>query len=297
MLAFWLPFGAQADEPAHSTLLDAFLAVDTQFLEASHVGAARVGFERLVDEASPCAVGRQTSQDRARCVFDAIFAALRIDTIGEPSGPESSTVTSALTSRRGNCAALTAVALALAERAGVPMEAIVYPHHVVVRAHGNGDEVFEMLDRGAGLTVSQLRARLGADGALGIRVHPRSFPAFYLDNLAVRFAQAGDRKRAEGLFAQALEASPRAARIHFNYGTFLLETNRAKPAAEELRRAVRLERNDAQAWANLGVAHARLGETEKARRCFQRALRSDPANLVAAENLRSLDPGGSPPNR
>lgn len=127
-----------------------------------------------------------------------------------------------------------------------------------------------------------------------MRVRPSAFPAFYLDNLAVRFADAGDVGRAEMMFTKAVAAGPRVARIRFNYGTFLLGRNRLEAAKDQLRRAARLDSSDASAWANLGVALARLNETAEARRCFERALRSDPANIVAAENLRSLDLAGSP---
>jgi Flp pilus assembly protein TadD len=177
------------------------------------------------------------------------------------------------------------------------MEAVVFPRHVVVRAPGSPDQVFEMLQHGATLPMAQLRIRLGADGAHATRVRPRAFPAFYLDNLAVRFADAGDAARAESMFQQAIDASPRVARARFNYGTFLLGKDRLKPAEEQLRRAVRLDSRNAPAWANLGVAVARLGDATEARRCFERALRYDPGNRTAAENLKALGRDGPPAPR
>lgn len=99
------------------------------------------------------------------------------------------------------------------------------------------------------------------------------------------------------MFEKAIEAGSRVARIRFNYGTFLLGVNRLEAAEDQLRRAVRLESRNAPAWANLGVALARLGEIADARDCFENALRHDPTNRIAAENLRALERGGAKSER
>jgi len=230
-------------------------------------------------------------------VVDSLFATDALVAVAEPGDPESSTVTSVVVSHRGNCAALTALVLAVAERVNVSMDAVVFPRHVVVRARGNKNQVFELLDRGMTLSISQLRRRLGAEGAHDTVVRPKAFPTYYIDNLAVRFAEAGDGDRAEAMFERAIGLAPRLARVRFNYGTFLLGSNRSEPAEDQLRHAVRLDSRNAPAWANLGVALARLGETAEAHRCFRRALRHDPGNRIAAENLKTLNRGGSPPPR
>ncbi len=288
---------AHAREPARPALFDAFLAVDARFLDSTQVEAARVAFEALVREASPCGALATPAPGRARCVVDVLFASGQLETLAEPGDPESSTVTSALVSHRGNCAGLTALVLALAERVNVPMEAVVFPRHVVVRASGDDDHVFELLSRGARLPMARLRTQLGAEGAHDTRVRSKAFPAFYLDNFAVRFGDAGDNDRAEAMFKRAIAAAPRVSRIRFDYGTFLLGRDGLEPARRQLRRAVRLDSRNSPAWANLGVALARLGETADARRCFERALRYDPGNSTAAENLKILSRGEPPPRR
>jgi tetratricopeptide (TPR) repeat protein len=292
-----LVHSAHTRELPQPALFDSFLEVDATFLDPPQLTAARGAFGALAHRAAPCASVAIPRQDRARCVVDSLFASDQLVTIAEPGDPGSSTVTSALVSHRGNCAALTALVLSVAQRVNVPMDAVVFPRHVVVRARGNKDQVFELLDRGMTLSMSQLRKRLGAEGAHDTVVRPNAFPAYYIDNLGVRFAEAGDGDRAEAMFERAIGFAPRLARTRFNYGTYLLESNRLESAEDELRRAVRLESHNAPAWANLGVALARLGETDEARRCFDRALRYDPGNRIAAENLKTLNRGGSPPPR
>ena len=294
VLGCWPALAVHANEPAQPTLFDAFLAVDIQFLDAAQIPAARSAFEALVRKASPCGTGVEPSQERAGCVVDALFASGELETVAEPGDPESSTVTSALVARRGNCAGLTALVLAVAERVNVPMEAIVFPSHVVVRAPGSDDHVFELLQRGARLPMTQLRSQLGAEGAHDTRVRSEAFPAFYLDNFAVRFSEAGNGDRAEALFQSAIEAAPRVSRIRSDYGTFLLGKNRFALAKDQLQRAVRLDSRNAPAWVNLGVVLARLGDTAGAVRCFKRALRYDAGNRLASENLRILEGAGPP---
>jgi tetratricopeptide (TPR) repeat protein len=279
---------APAPKPQHASLLDAFLAVDARVVDPSQVAAARTAFEALIRDASSCGTGAIPRQDRARCVVDALFASGELQSIAEPGIPESSTVTAALVAHRGNCAGLTGLALAVAERVDVPMDAVVFRGHVVVRAPEDGDHVFELLRRGARIPMTQLRTQLGSEGAHDTRVRSKVFPAFYLDNFAVRFADAGDDARAEALFEDAIEAAPRAARIRFDYGTFLLGRDRVTLAKDQLRRAVSLDSRSSPAWANLGVALARLGASAEARRCFERALRYDPQNNIAAQNLFTL---------
>jgi tetratricopeptide (TPR) repeat protein len=297
VLGCFLTTWAHARESAQPTLADAFLAVDAQFLDAAQISAARVEFDALVRAASSCGSSETPRQDRARCVVDSLFASEELVAVAEPSNPESSTVTSALVNHRGNCAALTALVLAVAERVDVSMDAVVFPRHVVVRGRGNDDQVFELLSRGSPSSMSQLRRRLGADDAHNTRVRPSAFLAYYVDNLVVRFADAGQTDRAESMFEKAIDAGPRVARIRFNYGTFLLGSDRLERAETQLRRAVRLDSRNAPARANLGVTLARLGETFDARRCFERAIREEPANRIAAENLKALGRDGPPPPR
>ena len=58
--------------------------------------------------------------------------------------------------------------------------------------------MFELLSGGSAMSMAQMRRRLGADGARDTPLHPNAFLAYYVDNLAVRSADAGDDALAEG---------------------------------------------------------------------------------------------------
>ena len=59
-------------------------------------------------------------------------------------------------------------------------------------------------------------------------------------------------------------------------------------AVQELAIAVKLKPDDAGAEANLGAAYGELGDTQKAIMHLNRALRLDPGNALAKENLEAI---------
>lgn len=94
---------------------------------------------------------------------------------------------------------------------------------------------------------------------------------------------------AETAFQQALEYGPRAARLHYNYGTFLLQEERPEEALEHLSRAIRLGWSDADAYVNRGVAFWKLKRNKKAAASFRKALDRDPLNRRAKANLKAIE--------
>jgi tetratricopeptide (TPR) repeat protein len=169
----------------------------------------------------------------------------------------------------------------VADAVGIPLEAWVRADHVVVAAP-RADGYFELLQNGA-------FHPWGPSGHKGwTRVKPSDYLGYYLDNLAVRLADAHDLERADATFHRAIDATPKAARLRFNYGTFLLNQKRLPEAAEQLRRAVRRDGRNVDAWTNLGVVNAQGGDPVEARKCFNQALRIDPRNANARRNLDAL---------
>ena len=92
----------------------------------------------------------------------------------------------------------------------------------------------------------------------------------------------------EGVFRAALDESPRNSRLHFNFGTFLLGRGRYVDAITQLSKAVHADGSNADAWANLGVALAKTGDLDHARRAFEHALRLDANHEIARQNLAAI---------
>jgi tetratricopeptide (TPR) repeat protein len=203
------------------------------------------------------------------------------------SDPDQNIVTTALVDRRGSCAVLIAVALALTEDLDEPFQAVVLREHVLLGLEDSPDTLYEVLEKGKELSESKLARYEPFPPGGPIRVSGADYIPYYLDNLAARFAEAGDAEKAAQTFQKALELGPRAARIYYNYGTFLLQ-NRPQEALEHLTRAIRLGWKDADAFVNRGVALWKLGRTKAAERDYRKALTLDPENRRAKANLRQL---------
>ena len=86
------------------------------------------------------------------------------------------------------------------------------------------------------------------------------------------------------LVALARAAAPFDPRIAFTAGALWLKLGDAKAAVREFRQGLALDGTQAQVWANLALAHGRLGQRALAATAAKRALALDPAN----SRLRAL---------
>ena len=96
---------------------------------------------------------------------------------------------------------------------------------------------------------------------------------------------------------KGLDATPSAKRIHFNFGTFLLDRGRTDEALSHWESAARGRKGLPEADLNRGVALSKLGRTAEAEKACRRCLRRDPKNFMAQENLRRLLAAGGEPTQ
>lgn len=113
-------------------------------------------------------------------------------------------------------------------------------------------------------------------------------PAIH-DTLAQVFWKTGEYELAEEHFRKALAADPKYSRARNNYAAFLYERGDARGAIRELEIVVSdtLYDGRAAAFANLGRAYEKVGDTAKAEEVLVRAVKMDvrqyPAMLTLAE--------------
>lgn len=114
------------------------------------------------------------------------------------------------------------------------------------------------------------RAREPLERALSIE--PRSAEANTL--MAVLYQAQNEPDLAEQYYRTALRHEPRYAMALNNYGTFLYARGRFEDALEPLRTLVQdpTYRERAQAYQNLGLTELKVGNRERAREAFERAL-------------------------
>ena len=173
------------------------------------------------------------------------------------------------------------------------------PNSALVRTNAGAMlvEQARRLPHGAPRTERLQLARAHLDRALAI--HPtllnawisRGLASFELGDLD---AAEVDWRRARELFADhpMVRRNIRAlAEEYHRRGAEAGEAKRYGEARVSFEKAVDLAPSDAEMWTNLGKANYWLGERDRARECWSRALALDPNQKGAAAGLRALGPG------
>lgn len=232
---------------------------------------------------------KSPASEQERCYLETLLRADHLRPAADAQKPATNTLSMAIAEGRGSCAALVAVALALTEPLGDPFEAVIFRDHVLLASRAETGVYFEVLDGGRVVEEGELRRYEPHPPGGPLRVSGRDYLPYYLDNLAARLVESGDAAAADRTFRAAIVLNPKAPRIRYNYGTFLLDTGDASAALEQLDRAIHLGWKDADAFVNRGVAKWKLSRLRDARRDFRRALKLDPGNHRASTNLRRID--------
>ncbi len=270
------------------TLLERFLAYDSLVIANGAAEQATEAAFKVSERLTQCRDAGGEDQAVEECVLRAIFGNGTLRPVARSVEPTESTMTSVVIEGRGSCAALVAMVLGLTASVGAPFNAVILRDHVLLVSKSSPAVHYEALEGGRRLDPGELSRNRPSPPGGPIQVSGEGFLPYYLDNLAARFAEADDGATAERLFREALDLGPGTARVHYNYGTFLLRQERAEDADGHLSQAIRLGWRDAAAYVNRGVARWKLGRIKAARRDFERALKLDPANRDARANLRKI---------
>ena len=269
------------------TVLARILEIDRNEAGIHHGGDLSANLTRYQARLRNCGAESESSL----CALEAILGSEGLSPAHDADVPAANTVTHTLASGEGTCAALVGAVLSLADSPEALFEAVILRDHVLLGSARQGGVYYEVLEGGRQVTDLELRSHAFPPGG-PVRVDAEGYIPYYIDNLAARFAGTGSPRNAERLFSSALELAPDAARIRYNFGTFLLDEDRYEEALANLDRAIRLDWDNGGAWINRGVALLKLGQTREARRSFETALERDPGNREASENLRRLDQHG-----
>jgi tetratricopeptide (TPR) repeat protein len=111
------------------------------------------------------------------------------------------------------------------------------------------------------------------------------------DNLGGALLLLGKPDEAYAHFQAAAQINPSDPMSHSNLGAYLQERGHLDEAIEQYKRVIDLTSDPgllAATYANLGAAYRKLGEDEKARACFDQALRLNPNQSNAYLGLGQL---------
>jgi len=169
------------------------------------------------------------------------------------------TAAEAFGSRRGNCLSFTSMFVAMARSAGIP---------TFLMSVRRDPEV----DRVGDLVVVNRHVVAGYRGASS-EVHIFDF---YVTTTGPYIQQ------------RTIDDVTATAMFHTNLGGDAIRRGELEEAVRHLGIATALAPSWAPGWVNLGVAHYRQGDAERAFAAYQRALEVDPSNSSALGNMACI---------
>ena len=118
-------------------------------------------------------------------------------------------------------------------------------------------------------------------------VNPRSLDAMALEG-ALAYVE-GDLEKYQALAAEALKINPAFGEFYRVVGSVTAGYYRFDEAAEQVRRAIQIDRENWRAYAELGAHLMRTGDERGARRMLETAFRQDPYDVITFNLLGLLD--------
>jgi tetratricopeptide (TPR) repeat protein len=106
-----------------------------------------------------------------------------------------------------------------------------------------------------------------------------------INDLGYSYFLHGQLDQAQVLLTRAVHLDPNNARFHNNLGMVYGHLGQTEAALKEFR----LAGSDADAYYNLAFVHASKEKNEDAKKCFQKALMSDPSHAKSREALASFE--------
>ena len=194
--------------------------------------------------------------------------------------------------KEGDCASLSTLYLALAERAGIPLFGVCAPGHLLVRCESGGATVnAEPTATGERLSDMSYATRFRVpttDAAQSFYMRSltkRQFLGTLLSNLGAALCSQRRFDDAAQACRKALAINPNYAEAWTGLGAALGTQRRFDEAVEACRKALAINPNYAEAWTGLGAVLRSQGKFDEAVEAHRTALGINPKFAEAWGNL------------
>ncbi len=264
-LALLLLGGCRRDPPAPRPLAAGLLELASHAARAFGLAFDRAATLRTLDRLAERARAGGEG-DPARRLRQLLFDELRLERVIDHPPLEAALLPQVLAQRRGSCVGLSALYLALAEALGVPAQGVLVPGHFFVL--GPGGRRVELLRRGEELPLD-----------------------WYRERYRVPAATAG------GAYLRPLSAAETLAAFRFNLANEHRLRGELRQAIALYREVIAILPGFAEAQANLGLCHQRLGQRAEAEAAYLRARAASPELPGLRENLEALRRGAPASSR
>lgn len=184
---------------------------------------------------------------------------------------------------RGSCVSLSALYLAIAERAGLELHGVLLPNHFKVRHEGDVgiheiETTNERISRGRDdrfLRFFSERDRVSS--RFGETLPARDSLANYVAEIGHRLHDAGSSARGLELCRLAIAAWPELESAHLLIGNIESDIDaKSGRGIAAYQRALEIRPDDAYVWLKLGHAYLRAGSCSSALAPCSRAIELDP---------------------
>ncbi len=106
--------------------------------------------------------------------------------------------------------------------------------------------------------------------------------------VALAFAECGEKKRAEEIYRKLMRKEPRIASARINLASILDERGETQAAVDLVSEVIEMFPDNPEAYSNLGRYLANAAMFDEAEACYRRALMLKPDLIQAAVNLGSM---------
>ncbi|MFN0244711.1 MAG: transglutaminase family protein [Planctomycetota bacterium] len=183
---------------------------------------------------------------------------------------------------KGNCVSLSALYLAIAERAGLDLRGVLLPYHFKVR-HERPDGVYEIettngrISRGRDDAIARyFSERDRSSSRFGETLSPRDTLAHYVAECGNRLHRMGGSARGLELCQLAIAACPDLLMAHVFVGDIETEFDATSgKGIAAYQRALEIRPDDAYIWLRLANAYIRSGSCPQALTSCSKALALD----------------------
>ena len=220
-LATALGCGRAATDRPPGPLASALVALAADFgADPSAIAEAWGDLQHIADRVE--SRNLRTHADKVDDLNAVIFGELGFEREITSDDPRFFQLQSVIAARRGSCLGLSALALALGERLGIPLDGVLLPGHFFVRTRAPHIRNIELLRRGEAMPDAWYRSKYGpwsAQNAAYFRpVTVSELVAVHWYNAGNHHRRTGDLRAAERDYARAVADFPDFAEAHASLG-------------------------------------------------------------------------------
>jgi tetratricopeptide (TPR) repeat protein len=210
-------------------------------------------------------------------VNEYLFKDLGFHSVQDADDPDDLFLHVVLERKRGYCLSLSVLYLSIAERIGMPVYGVVVPGHFFVR-YDDGRRKYNIETTAGGAIVDdkhyleKFNPPTGENSVYFKNLTKKQSLGCFFNNLGNCYIERGQLDTAYEYLVGAVQVNPSLGEARVNLGNVLLRLNRPAEAIAQYEQALSFIGPDALTFNNMGNAYQAVGNYERAKQLYLRAL-------------------------